>query len=97
MLGFGLYQAKIETLQISNCPINNIQPIEATIQNFSINKASIENSKFKKMKVVNFTLNDVSLDGQLDFSNAHVEHLITKNITKGSGLNLNLAGSNVKF
>jgi len=97
MLGFGLYQAKIETLQISNCPINNIQPIEATIQNFSINKASIENSKFKKMKVVNFTLTDVSLDGQLDFSNTHVEHLITKNITKGSGLNLNLAGSNVKF
>jgi len=97
MESFSLYQAKVDSLQISNCPINNLRSIEATIQNFRIDKASIENSKFKKMKVVNFTLTDVSLDGQLDFSNAQVENLITKNITKGSGLNLNLTGSNVKF
>jgi uncharacterized protein YjbI with pentapeptide repeats len=97
MEDLNLYQAKIDSLQIGNCPVSDLAPIEATIQNFSINKASIENSKFKKMKVVNFTLTDVSLDGHLDFSNAHVEHLITKNITQKSGLNLNLTGSNVKF
>ena len=97
MASLGLYQSPIDSLQISNCPINNFRPIEATIQNLRIDNSSIENSKLKKMKVVNFTLTDVSLDGQLDFSNAQVENLITKNITQKSGLNLNLTGSNVKF
>lgn len=97
MSDFVLYKSKVDSLQISNCPIDDFHPVEAIIKNFNIDHASIVNSKFKKMKVENFTLSDVSLDGPLDFSNAQVEHLITKNITKLPGLNLNLTGSNVKF
>jgi uncharacterized protein YjbI with pentapeptide repeats len=97
MAGLGLYQAKIDTLQISNCPINNIQPLESIIKDFRINNASIVNSDFGDMKATNFTLTDVSLDQKIDFTGAHVEHLITKNITKQPELKLNLTNTNVKF
>lgn len=93
----GLYQSKIETLTISNCPINNLRPIESTIQSFSIEKSSIANSKFEGMNAKFFTLTDVTLDQNIDFSGAQVEHLNTKNVTKGAGLILKLDGSNVKF
>ena len=97
MRRFGLYQAKVDTLNISNCPINNFRPLEAIIQNFSIDHAPIVNSDFGDMKVKNFTLTDVTLDQKIDFTGAQVENLITKNVTKLPGLNLNLTGSNVKF
>jgi hypothetical protein len=97
MADLGLYQAKVDTLQISNCPINNIRPLEAIIKNFSINNSSIVNSDFGDMKATNFTLTDVTLDEKIDFTGAHVEHLITKNITKKAGLYLILTNTNVKF
>lgn len=97
MKSLDLYQTTVESLQIANCPINKFDPIEAIVQNFSIEKSSIINSKFKKIKVENFNLTDVTLDGLLDFSNAQVEHLATKNVTKLPSLNLNLTGSNMKF
>ena len=97
MKGLGLYKAKIDTLNISNCPINNFHPVEAIIQNFNIDHAPIMNSDFGDMKVKNFTLTDVTLDQKMDFTGAQVENLTTKNVTKLPGLNLNLTGSNVKF
>jgi hypothetical protein len=39
----------------------------------------------------------VTLDEKIDFTGAHVEHLITKNITKKAGLYLILTNTNVKF
>ena len=97
MKGLGLYQAKIDNLEISNCSVNNIDFVEAILQNVSIEKSPIVNSEFMDMKVKNFTLTDVSFDQKIDFTGAQVEHLIIKNVTKLPGLNLNLTGSNVKF
>ena len=97
MKGLGLYEAKIDTMQISNCPINDIDLVDAIIQNLSIDKSSIVKSEFRKMKVKNLTLTNVTLDQKIDFTGAQVENLITKNVTKLPGLNLTLTGSNVKF
>lgn len=91
------YESQIDTLEISNCPVNELDTSKSIIRNFRIDKTSIVNSEFKKMNVKNFTLTDVSLDQKIDFTGAHVEHLITKNITKLPGLNLILTNTNVKF
>jgi uncharacterized protein YjbI with pentapeptide repeats len=97
MTGLQLYKAKIGELRINNCPINNFHPVRTTIQNFSIEKSSILNSDFGDMRVTSFALTDVSLDQKIDFTDAHVEHLTTKNIAKLPGLNLILIGSNVRL
>ena len=97
MADLTLYKANIETLQISNCPVNELVTTAAIIQNFNIEKSTVVNSEYKRMKVKNLTLTDVSFDQKNDFSGAQVENLTTKNVTKLPGLILNLTGSNVKF
>ena len=97
MVDLTLYKANIETLQISNCPVNELVTTAAIIQNFSIEKSTVVNSEYKRMKVKNLTLTDVSFDQKNDFSGAQVENLTTKNVTKLPGLNLILTDSNVKF
>lgn len=49
------------------------------------------------MKAKTVILENVSLDGELDFTGAHIGELKTKNVTKQPGLNLITTGSNVKF
>lgn len=95
--GLGFYKASLDNLQISNCPIGNIDMTFAIINHASFEKLSIEKSSFRTTKMMSLSFTDVSLDGSMDFSNAQVEHILTQNVTKLPGLNLNLTGSNVKF
>lgn len=97
MEDFTISGAKIDSLQISNCPVNELVANGTSIQNFNIERSLITNNKCKRMKVKYFTLTDVTLDQSINFSDVQVENLNTKNITKSPGLNLNLTGSNVKF
>ena len=92
-----LSEANIDNLQVSNCPINDMRTNGSIIHYINIEKSSIASSKFKRLKVKNFTLTDVTLDQNIDFTNAQVENLTTKNVTKLPSLNLILTGSNVKF
>ena len=39
-----LYKAKIDTLQISNCPVNDLDTTNAIIQSFSIEKSTVVNN-----------------------------------------------------
>lgn len=97
MYNFGMLQSTIGTLTFSHCPLDDFRPIEATFDVLSIKDGSLANSDFEKMKAKTMILENVSLDGKLDFTNAHVTDLQTKNVIKQPGLQLLTTGSNVRF
>ena len=97
MQRLNLYQAKIGTLSVTNCSMNNFDPIEATVQSLFVEKSLIADSDLSDMKAKNVWFAGVSLDRKVDFTNAHVEQLNVKNLTKLPQLKLITTGSNVKF
>lgn len=95
--GVGMYQAIINMLSISRCPLDDFDIPETQITNWSIKDSSITNSKFEGMKTKSWVLDTVSLSGELDFTGAHVGELKTNNVTKQPGLKLITTNSNVRF
>ena len=95
--GIGMYQATIGTLDITRCPLNDFDIPETNITTLRIKDSSITESKFESVKAKIVILENVSLDGNLDFTGAHIGELKTKNVTKQPALNLITTGSNVKF
>ncbi len=93
----GLYETKLGSLKINRCAVNGFRPRSATIDTWSVKDSRIANSKFEGMKVKAVTLENVTLGKELNFTNAHIDQLTAKNITKLPGLNLITTGSNVKF
>lgn len=97
MKSVNLFHAQIGTIDFTNCPLNNFRPRQTTIDTMRVNGGSILNSAFEKMKAKTVILENVSLDGELNFTDAHIGELKTKNVTKQPGLNLITTGSNVTF
>ena len=93
----GLYETKLGSLKINRCTVKGLRPRSATIDLWSVKDSQIANSKFEGMKVKTATLENVTLDKELNFTNARIDQLVAKNITKLPGLNLITTGSNVKF
>ena len=94
---FVLRRTSIGTANIEGCLLNNWRSREASIDVWNVKDSQIANSKFDGMKVKTATLENVTLDKELNFTNAHIDQLTTKNITKLPGLNLITTGSNVKL
>jgi len=97
MKNMTLYMAKIERMRIQNCHLNDFALVKATVDEFSVTNAKLTKNQFMNSKIKTMTLENISLDGKVDFTNAHIDQLTTKNITKLPGLNLITTGSNVKF
>jgi uncharacterized protein YjbI with pentapeptide repeats len=92
-----LYQATVGRLDVTRCPLDNFTPAGSTIDVLYVKDGSISNSEFRKMKARTVILENVILDGTLNFTGAHVTDLQTKNVTKQPGLKLLTEGSNVRF
>ena len=97
MSSLNLFRAKIGTLDFINCSPNNFRPRVANINTLRIKDGTISNSKLEKMKAKTVILDNVSLSGELNFTDAHIGDLKTKNVTKQPGLKLIIDGSNVKL
>ena len=93
----GLYQATIDSLDISHCSLDDFRPTDTIAGVLRIKDSAISNSEFQRMKAKTMILDNVTLGGKLDFTNTHVTDLQTKNVTKQPGLELITTGSNVKF
>ena len=93
----GLYQASIQSLDISRCSLDDFRPTETIAGALRIKDSAISNSEFQKMKAKTLILDTVTLSGTLNFTNTQVTDLQTKNITQQPGLKLITTGSNVKF
>lgn len=92
-----LFHARVGAIDVANCALNNFSPMEMTVDVLHISDGSIANSEFQKMKAKTLTLENVTLDGKLDFTNAHIGDLKVHNVTKQPGLQLITTGSNVRF
>lgn len=97
LFGVGMYQAIIGTLDISGCPLDDFDIPETKINAWRIKDSSITNSKFEDIKAKTLILDNVSLDGELDFTGAQIGDLQARNVTKQPGLKLITTGSNAKF
>lgn len=97
MRSLNLYRARIGLLDISSCSPNNFRPREANIDTLWVKHGSITNSKFEGMKAKTFILENVSLDGELNFTNAQIGDLKTHNVIQQPSLKLITTGSNVRF
>ena len=95
MNNFGMYETTTGAVIFTQCQLNDFRPRDATIELLRVTGGSVKNSKFERMKVKIMILNNVTLDGELNFTDAHVDKLETHNITKQPGLNLITTGSNV--
>ena len=91
------FEAKVGTLTIDNCPLNNFRLRSAQIESLVLENSSLENSKFEEMKAQNVTFRKVELKGTLNFTGATIENLKTEGLTKAPGLRLITEGGNVKF
>lgn len=97
MESVNLYRSTVNSIEISRCALNNFRPRSAKIGTLKINNSSIANSRFDGMNVKSIIIDNVILNGDLDFSGAQtVENKMTR-ITKQPGLNLNTTGSNIHF
>jgi hypothetical protein len=93
----GMYQATVGSVSVNRCSLNDFRLPETKIENLRIENGTIANSKFEGMKVKSMILSNVTLDGELNFTNAHADKLETHNITKQPGLNLITTGSNIRL
>lgn len=94
---FNMFQVTASTIDITRCPLNEFSPISSNIGGLRVKDSSIGNSEFQKMKAKTVTLENVSLDGEINFTGAQLGELKTHNITKQPGLNLITTDSNVRF
>ena len=63
----------------------------------TIANTQLHNNDFELLRAKNVTLNHVTLDAKIDFTNAQIETLAVKGLIKTPGLNLITTGSNVKL
>lgn len=94
---FGFYGSIIGSLEIERCNLTNFRLPNAVIENLRITDSALSENDFEELKAKVVTLEKVILSGKVDFSKAHVEQIVTKDITKLPGLNLITTGSNVKI
>ena len=62
-----------------------------------IKDSQLSDNDFEELRAKTVILERVTLKNKIDFTNAHVDQLTIKNVTKLPGLNLTTTGSNVKF
>lgn len=92
-----LYKATVGRMDVIRCPLNNFALAGSSIDTLYVKDGSISNSEFRKMKAKTVILENITLDGELNFTNAHIGELKTKNVTQQPGLKLLTTGSNVRF
>ena len=92
-----MYEASVATFSVTNCPLYDFRAREANIGSLRVKGGSITNSKFEGMKAKTVLLENVSLDGELNFTGAQIGDLKTHNLTQQPGLKLITTGSTVKF
>lgn len=97
MNNFGMFESKVDVINFDQCHINDYRPIEAIIGSMSIKNSIIRNSKFKKIKIKAVNFENVTLEGELDFSGAQVGEQKINNVTKQPGLKIITVGSNVRL
>ena len=92
-----MYEATIGSIDIIRCPVDDFSPVESIVGVLRIKDSAISNSEFLNMKAKTMILENVTLDGNIDFTGAQIGDLKTHNVTQQPGLKLTTTGSNVKF
>lgn len=94
---FVMYGTAIDTLDIAHCKVSDFYPAVATIGTLRLRDSTLTKSGFERLKAKTMILENVSLDGEINFTGAQIGELKTHNIAKQPGLNLITTGSNVRF
>jgi len=92
-----LYKVNVGRMEVQQCDLNDFALVKANVDQLRVQKARFTKNEYTASRIKSLMLENVSLDGQMDFADAHVDHLMTTNVTKAPGLNLITTGSNVKF
>ena len=92
-----MYEASVATFNVTNCPLYDFRVRQANIGSLHIKDGSITTGRFEGMKAKTVLFENVTLDGELDFTGVQIGDLKTQNVTKQPGLKLITTGSNVKF
>lgn len=94
---FVMYGTSIDTLDIAHCKVSDFYPAVATIGVLRMKDSTVVKSGFERVKIKTLILENVTFDGELDFSGAQVGELKTHDVIKLPGLKLTTSGSNVRF
>ena len=95
LVDFVMYGTTIDTLEIDHTQVSDFYPAVSNIGVLQVVNSTITKAGFERFKAKSLIFNNVTLDGKIDFTGAHVDKLETHNITKQPGLNLITTGSNV--
>lgn len=94
---FNMFEITIGIANVTGSTLNDFSPIQSKIGELHVTNSSISNSELKKMTAKTLTLENVTLDGTLDFTGSQVGEFKAVNVTKQPGLKLITTGSNVRF
>jgi len=94
---FGFYKATVRKIDVERSKLSDFDVAKTSVETLRISNSTLSETDFEELKAKSVSLENIFLDGKVDFTNAHIDQLTTKNITKLPSLNLITTGSNVKF
>lgn len=84
-------------VKIINSTILELDFDGATIDSLLIQNSKIEDGVLEKIKAKKLELDNVTLDGPMNFKDAQIDQFINKNTTQTPRAVIDLSGSNIKF
>lgn len=93
----GMSEGNVGDFHVEKSIIQEFNPLKSKIGTLHIKDSIIFKGAFEKVTIKSLILENVTLDGQQNFTGAHVDELKSNNVTKRPGLKLITDGSNVHF
>jgi uncharacterized protein YjbI with pentapeptide repeats len=94
---YDMSEATMPCVNIWDCQIQNLAIWECFVKEFSIANSTIYGMDATDFKAETAVWDNITLDGKIDFSNAHIKDFRPSRIHRGSNLQLITAGSNVRI
>lgn len=94
---YDMSEAKMPSVSIWNCEIEDLAIWESFVEELSISNSTVLGIDATDFKADTVVWDNVTLDGKIDFTNAHIKDFRPTRIKRGPHLQLITTGSNIHF